>query len=141
MIQYARNDFLANRGISSTIRIHQDVIRTIKSLGLNAKQTRRGKRGGVKLKHQLKKGKLNATISHNIGNNTSRFKYGSLNTRSIGNKTEIIHELVIDKDFETWISLSDIESEIVKSFTPEGYSFLYLCSVTMQSRRGYWIVV
>ena len=43
MIQCTRNDLLASRGISSAIRIHQDVIRTIKSLGLNAKQTRRGK--------------------------------------------------------------------------------------------------
>ena len=134
MIQYTkkkRNDLLANRGICFAIKIHQDVIRTIKSLRLNAKQTRRGKREGVKLKHQLKKGKLNATMSHNIGNNTSRFKYGLLNTRSIRNKTETIHELVIDKDFdclaitETWLSLSDIESDIVKSFTPEGYSFLH----------------
>ena len=83
---------------------------------------------------------MNATISHNIGNNTSRFKYGLLNTRSIRNKTEVIHELVIDKDFdclaitETWLSSSDIESDIVKSFTPEGYSFLH--SARSQCKAG-----
>ena len=84
----------------------------------NFKRTHRVCRSGCR-KH---KGTLKATISHNIGNNTPKFKYGLLNTRSIRNKTEIIHELLIDKDFdslaitETWLSLSDIDVKYCEKF-------------------------
>ena len=65
-----------------------------------------------------------------------------LNSRSIRNETEVIHELIIDKDFdclaitETWLSSSNIESDIVKSFTPEEYSFLHCAQSQCMAGEG-----
>ena len=103
----------------------------VKDLGIERmekyfKRTHRGCRSGCR-KHKTNE---SVTSSHYV-DKTSTFKYGLLNTRSIRNKAESVYDLVLDKDFdclaitETWLSSSDQESDIVKSFTPAGYSFIH----------------
>ena len=137
---------IANRGISSVIRIHQDVIRTIKSLGLNAKQARCGKRGGVKLKHQQKKHGINQ-------GNLIHIKYDPippptsltnvcLKCSVSRNKVDVLIGYILEEELditvliETW--LKDGDNAMTKDLAPDGFS---IYSVNKKLKTGAVVAV
>ena len=72
-------------------------------------------------------------------------KFGLLNVRSIKNKSVVLHDLILDNtsDFlaitEALLSENQVESDIIKSLSPNGYSF---CSNPRDNRdRGKGVVI
>ena len=102
------------------------------------KRTHRGCQAGQKT-HKKSNQNDAVTEFQNKNSNISIFKYELLNVRSIRNKTEIVHDLIIDNNFdclaitETWLSPSAEQSDIINSCS-DGYSFLHCAQP--QSKGG-----
>ena len=148
MIQYTRNDLLAKISNSTTTRLHQGVIRTVKNLGLNAKSTRRGKRGGVKLNQQLKQLGVNQNnLIHiecdPISPPISLTKVCLGNAQSARNKVDTLTGYILEEDLditvltETWLKDGDIA--MTRDLAPDGFS-IYNVNRKLKSGGGVAII-
>ena len=106
--RYGKSELISIRKDTNYIRLDETLCELLHDLSLNRRgKTRRGKRGGQKSKTNI----------------------GLINAQSVRNKTDILHEYILEQNLdlccfvETWLKEND--DWLIKQLTPNGFDILH----------------